>query len=325
MECSCNSDSTCECARTSADRVNRQWEPGDCRVPGLGPTGPCLTARSAAATGEARRRALHTGCAHVADHKHPLQRGGAGHRRGRAASRLTRRQTDLVRVPVFHPMLATSARGQHRAGSGGRGAKLDGWRRWSPSTVRSPCAPRNGRVVTGAVPELLALGEQLSGRTAVLDGELVVGAGMPADFYELTPRMALSPRRARSGCRVTFVAFDLLYLDGQSLCSLPYVPDAAATAALTSSCRERAGTSWTRCTAIRWTRSPPASSSASRAWSPSASTGCTDPRAAVDGLGEAQDARVAGGARRAPHQGVAARRTRTCVSQRRCAGRTSRR
>ncbi len=99
--------------------MNRQWEPGDCRVPGLGPTGPCLTARSAAATGEARRRALHTGCAHVADHKHPLQRGGgAGHRRGRAASRLTSRQTHLVRVPVFHPMLATSARGQHRAGSG---------------------------------------------------------------------------------------------------------------------------------------------------------------------------------------------------------------
>ncbi len=35
--------------------------------------------------------------------------------------------------------------------------------------------------------------------------------------------MTLSPRRAGSGCRVTFVAFDLLYLDGRDACSLPYV------------------------------------------------------------------------------------------------------
>ncbi|MDP9497702.1 MAG: hypothetical protein M3P46_08595, partial [Actinomycetota bacterium] len=63
----------------------------------------------------------------------------------------------------------------------------------------------------------------LTGRMAALDGELIIGAGIAADFYALTPRMALSPARARSGCRVTFVAFDLLYLDGRDVCSLPYV------------------------------------------------------------------------------------------------------
>ncbi len=53
--------------------------------------------------------------------------------------------------------------------------------------------------------------------------ELIVGAGTAADFYALTPRMALSPARATGGCRVTFVAFDLLYLDGRDVCRLPYV------------------------------------------------------------------------------------------------------
>ncbi len=55
----------------------------------------------------------------------------------------------------------------------------------------------------------------------VLDGELIVGAGTAADFYALKPRMALSAARAGSGCRVTFVAFDLLFLDGWNVCWLP--------------------------------------------------------------------------------------------------------
>ncbi len=61
------------------------------------------------------------------------------------------------------------------------------------------------------------------GRTAVLDGELVAGAGRAEDFYALTPRMTLGPRRAGRGCRVTFVAFGVLFLDGSDACSQPYV------------------------------------------------------------------------------------------------------
>ncbi len=51
----------------------------------------------------------------------------------------------------------------------------------------------------------------------------IVGAGRAGDFYGLTPRMALNPARAGSGCPVTFVTFDVLHLDGSDVCSLPYV------------------------------------------------------------------------------------------------------
>ncbi len=59
---------------------------------------------------------------------------------------------------------------------------------------------------------------------AVPDGELVAGAGAGrgGDFYALTPRKGLVPRRAGSRCRVPFVPFDLLFLDGRDVCSLPY-------------------------------------------------------------------------------------------------------
>ncbi len=84
-----------------------------------------------------------------------------------------------------------------------------------------------GGVRRDVVAQVLTPAE-LSCRTAVLDGELVVGAGTSADFYALTPRMALSRRRAASGCRVTFVAFDLLFLDVQHVCALSYVERRAA-------------------------------------------------------------------------------------------------
>ncbi len=101
--------------------------------------------------------------------------------------------------------------------------KLDGWRALIAADGKVTVRTRNGRDVTRALPELTGLTDALAGRTAVLDGELVAGAGRADDFYALTPRMAVGPRRAGSGCRVAFVAFDLLYLDGQDMCSLPYL------------------------------------------------------------------------------------------------------
>ncbi len=70
-------------------------------------------------------------------------------------------------------------------------------------------APRTscGRAPAGTsrapLPELTGLADALTDRTVVLDGELVAGAGRADDFYSLTPRMALGPARAGSGCRVT--------------------------------------------------------------------------------------------------------------------------
>jgi len=50
----------------------------------------------------------------------------------------------------------------------------------------------------------------LSGLQVVLDGELVADAGRLSDFYRLGPALA---RRHRA-VPVAFVAFDLLWLDG---------------------------------------------------------------------------------------------------------------
>jgi bifunctional non-homologous end joining protein LigD len=76
-----------------------------------------------------------------------------------------------------------------------------------------------GRDVTAALPELAGLAVRVMGRSAILDGELVVvdGAGR-ADPEELSGRLA-----GRSGRAVAFLAFDLLHLDGRSMLSQPLV------------------------------------------------------------------------------------------------------
>jgi len=51
----------------------------------------------------------------------------------------------------------------------------------------------------------------------VLDGELVADARRAGDFYRLGPNLRAASRRD-----ITFVAFDLLVLDDENLCALPY-------------------------------------------------------------------------------------------------------
>ena len=67
----------------------------------------------------------------------------------------------------------------------------------------------------------------LAGRRALLDGELVVGDGGPESFYRLLGRMAVSKpvavERARQVESVTFVAFDVVWLDGAMLVDRPYI------------------------------------------------------------------------------------------------------
>ncbi|WPO85995.1 ATP-dependent DNA ligase [Herbiconiux sp. KACC 21604] len=82
---------------------------------------------------------------------------------------------------------------------------------------------RNGNEVTAAYPELVqAVGEQLDGRDAVLDAEVVAldRSGRPS-FGRLQQRMGLSkPRdveRVQKEVRVDLMVFDLLRLDGDSL------------------------------------------------------------------------------------------------------------
>ncbi len=70
---------------------------------------------------------------------------------------------------------------------------------------------RTGRDITAKVPGVAAIAEL--GVECVLDGELVTGAGLPTDFYPLAGM--LSARRRSQ--RLTFVAFDVLRLNGRSL------------------------------------------------------------------------------------------------------------
>ena len=86
---------------------------------------------------------------------------------------------------------------------------------------------RTLRDITPQYPELAAIALELEGREAVLDGEIVAfdDEGRPS-FQRLQRRMHVAKedevRRRRRDVPVTFVIFDLLHLDGESLLGLPY-------------------------------------------------------------------------------------------------------
>ena len=119
-------------------------------------------------------------------------------------------------VALFEPMLATTG---YRIPVEGwtLEPKLDGWREIICAGPEFSVRTRRGRDITPAVPELAALTDAIGNRSAVLDGELVVGDGRPGDFYALLPRMARG-----SGIPVCFAAFDLLELDDEPMISRRY-------------------------------------------------------------------------------------------------------
>ncbi|MGH2950689.1 MAG: non-homologous end-joining DNA ligase [Solirubrobacterales bacterium] len=86
---------------------------------------------------------------------------------------------------------------------------------------------RTLRDVTSQYPEAGGVARELGGRRAVLDGELVAfdEDGRPS-FQRLQRRMHVvddaEVRRRRKEVPVTYVVFDLLYLDGRSLLDLSY-------------------------------------------------------------------------------------------------------
>lgn len=86
---------------------------------------------------------------------------------------------------------------------------------------------RSGNDVTARYPETRGLGAALGARQAVLDGEIVAfdDTGRP-DFQRLQQRMHVDgPGRVQRLARdmpVTYVLFDLLWLDGHGLMDRPY-------------------------------------------------------------------------------------------------------
>jgi len=86
---------------------------------------------------------------------------------------------------------------------------------------------RNQRDITSQYPEVRPIAAELGARQAVLDGEVVAfdEEGRP-DFQALQGRMHLASdaavRRRTKDTPVTYVLFDLLFLDGRDLCDAPY-------------------------------------------------------------------------------------------------------
>src|SRR4051794_20341490 len=95
--------------------------------------------------------------------------------------------------------------------------RVDGSSGW---TVRS----RPGRDCSAGFPELAELAAALRGHRVALDGELVhLGADGKPDFAAISRRLVGHGRRAAPTARAaTFVAFDLLHLDGHATRALPY-------------------------------------------------------------------------------------------------------
>ncbi|WP_030810043.1 non-homologous end-joining DNA ligase [Streptomyces sp. NRRL S-337] len=142
--------------------------------------------------------------------------------------------------PVIEPMLASVGPlpAPHEEAAWAFEAKWDGARCIisTPGDGTIRLVTRAGNDATATYPELAPLGEQLRGRIAVLDGEVVVldARGRP-DFGLLQRRMGVTnPRRtARLAMEhpVHLVLFDLMYLEG-SLLGAPYVERRTALAGL---------------------------------------------------------------------------------------------
>jgi bifunctional non-homologous end joining protein LigD len=86
---------------------------------------------------------------------------------------------------------------------------------------------RSGEVVTPRYPEVHAIGRALGSREVILDGEVVAldEKGRPS-FEEIQQRMGLTSdseiRRKMKVVPVTYMIFDLLWLDGHPLLATPY-------------------------------------------------------------------------------------------------------
>ncbi len=142
-------------------------------------------------------------------------------------------------IPDFiEPMLARLATLPAREPEWAFEVKWDGVRaiaRSLPGRIR--LLSRNGNDVTAAYPELRALNRELGSHSAVLDGEIVAfdDTGRPS-FEALQSRMHLrgeaAVRRRAQATPVTYVLFDLLWLDGHSLLDLPYAERRSRLAAL---------------------------------------------------------------------------------------------
>ncbi|HMD56645.1 MAG TPA: DNA ligase D [Solirubrobacteraceae bacterium] len=139
---------------------------------------------------------------------------------------------DPTREPMprhLAPMLARAGTLPDDDGSWAYEIKWDGVRALAYSQPRElTLESRNRKAVTDRYPELGALNRVLGSHEAILDGEIVAFDERDRPSFEtLQRRMNLASgaqaRRLASTRPVTYMIFDLLWLDGHSLMELPYV------------------------------------------------------------------------------------------------------
>jgi bifunctional non-homologous end joining protein LigD len=86
---------------------------------------------------------------------------------------------------------------------------------------------RTGKDITATYPDLAGLGAAVAASQALLDGEIVAFTDGRPDFEALQPRMHVSSAdaafRLSSAIPVSYLAFDVLHVDGVALTARPYV------------------------------------------------------------------------------------------------------
>jgi bifunctional non-homologous end joining protein LigD len=135
------------------------------------------------------------------------------------------RRRKIESLPSLDPMLATLAAEAFDNDKWIFEPKWDGVRTLAVCGEETRLLSRRGNDTTATYPELGRLHERLVAIDAVVDGEIVAFDGPRPSFEKLQSRINLQNareiERATKSCPVTFIAFDLIYLDGKQLCSLP--------------------------------------------------------------------------------------------------------
>ncbi|MGH8958090.1 MAG: non-homologous end-joining DNA ligase [Acidimicrobiia bacterium] len=132
---------------------------------------------------------------------------------------------NLDQPPPSKPMLATVGDGPFDDPAWSFEPKWDGIRAIAVCGVDTTLISRNDNDITIAYPELRSVNIQLVAIDAVLDGEIVaLDDGVPS-FQKLQGRMHLrdpaSIEKATKSNPVTYMVFDLLFLDGRNLVDKP--------------------------------------------------------------------------------------------------------
>jgi bifunctional non-homologous end joining protein LigD len=129
--------------------------------------------------------------------------------------------------PTYEPMMAVLTAEAFDDDDWLFEVKWDGHRCLANLGTSTRLTSRTTRDMTAQFPELIDMHRQLAARNAVVDGEIVAldRNGRPS-FERMQDRFHRTPEelaRNRGRVPVQFLAFDLLWLDGQSLLDLPLV------------------------------------------------------------------------------------------------------